>query len=54
MSFLDHAVDEQFIEPEHRHMLLIDEVSEALLTKFEEYQPPKVDKAAWALRMARR
>ena len=53
-SFLDYAVDEQFIEPEHRRMLLIDEVPEALLTKFEEYQPPKVNKATWALQMDRR
>ena len=53
-SLLDYAVDEQFIEPEHRRMLLIDEVPEALLTKFEEYQPPKVDKATWALQMDRR
>ena len=54
MSFLNHAVDEQFIEPEHRCMLLVDDNPEALLRKFEEYQPPKLDKAAWALQMARR
>ncbi len=35
-------------------MLLMEENPDALLRKFEGYQPPKVDKAAWALRMARR
>jgi uncharacterized protein (TIGR00725 family) len=54
MSFLDHAVDEQFIKPEHRSILLIDESSEALLDRIEAYQPPKVDKAAWILQMAKR
>jgi uncharacterized protein (TIGR00730 family) len=54
VGFLDHAVGEQFIEREHRSMLLIDENPESLLAKFEAYQPPQVDKAAWALRMAGR
>jgi uncharacterized protein (TIGR00730 family) len=54
MSFLDHAVDEQFIKPEHRSILLIDESSDALLDRIEAYQPPKLDKAAWILQMARR
>jgi uncharacterized protein (TIGR00730 family) len=54
MSFLDHAVDEQFIKTEHRSILLIDESSEALLDRIEAYQLPKVDKAAWILEMARR
>jgi hypothetical protein len=35
-------------------MLLIGESPEALLDRFEKYRPPKVDKAAWALRMARK
>jgi len=54
MSFLDHAVDEQFIEAGHRGMLLIDEEPEGLLRKFGRYQPPKIDKTAWALQMASR
>jgi len=52
IGFLDHAVDEQFIEAGHRGMLLIDEEPEGLLRQFGGYQPPKVDKAAWALQMA--
>jgi uncharacterized protein (TIGR00730 family) len=51
IGFLDHVVEQQFIESEHRLMLLINESPEALLKDFEAYQPPKVDKAAWALRM---
>jgi uncharacterized protein (TIGR00730 family) len=51
MDFLDHSVDEQFVEGEHRSMVLIDENPETLLDKFETYQPPKADKASWALQL---
>ena len=51
MSFLDHTVYEQFINLEHRSMVLIDENPEVLLKKFEAYQPPKIDKAKWILQM---
>jgi uncharacterized protein (TIGR00730 family) len=51
MAFLDCAVDQQFIEVTHRSLVLIDESPEALLKKFEMYQPPKVDKAEWILRI---
>lgn len=54
VSFLDHAVAEQFLQSQHRSMLMVDESPAALLNRFEAYQPPKADKAAWALRMARR
>jgi hypothetical protein len=52
MSFLDHAVDEKFVDLEHRSMLLVDENPERLLQKFETYSPPKVDKAKWVLRQS--
>ena len=52
VTFLDHAVSQQFIESEHRSMLLIDEHSEALLEKFTLYQPPTMDKAKWVLQMS--
>ena len=52
MQFLDKTVEQQFVEWEHRSMILIDEDPEALLTKFETYQPPQVDKAAWVLQMS--
>lgn len=49
VNFMDHALAEQFIEPEHRAMLLIETDPERLLQRFQEYQPPTVDKAKWAL-----
>jgi hypothetical protein len=49
MAFLDHLVDQRFLHPAHRAMLLATERAEDLLTAFEAYQPPIVDKAAWAL-----
>ncbi len=52
ISFLDEAVSQQFIELEHRSMVLIDENPEALLKKFEAYRPPKLDKAEWVLQMS--
>jgi uncharacterized protein (TIGR00730 family) len=51
IEFLEHAVNQQFIKSEHHSIVLIDEHPEGLLEKFETYQPPKVDKAAWALRL---
>ena len=53
IHFLDHAVSQQFIEPEHRDMILISEDPETLIEQFITYQPPQVDKAGWALRMSR-
>ena len=49
LAFLDQAVAERFIQPEHRAMILVDENSEALLEKFLAYSPPTVDMARWAL-----
>ncbi len=42
--FLDHAVEEQFIKPVHREMLLIEDDPSKLLDAMEEYDPPTVDK----------
>ena len=49
LHFLDHVTKEKFVESDHRSMILIDDDPEALLKQFENYQPPKVDKAKWAL-----
>lgn len=51
IEFADHAADEQFIGPAGRSLILVDDVPENLLKKFRDYQPPTVDKAAWALAM---
>ncbi len=51
LGFLDHAVDEQFLDRDHRNMILVDENPDALLDKFAAYRPPTADKAAWALQL---
>lgn len=45
LSFLDFAVDEKFIRPEHRGLLISEHDPEALLTRFEEYVP--LPKSKW-------
>ncbi|MFT5208403.1 MAG: hypothetical protein ACI9CE_000117 [Flavobacterium sp.] len=42
--FLDHAVDEEFIKPIHREMLLVEDEPEVLLAAMENYRAPAVDK----------
>jgi hypothetical protein len=49
IDFLDHAVGEQFVRPEYRAMVLVDENPDGLLQKFEAYEPPRIDKASLAL-----
>lgn len=52
MEFLDHTVNEKFVELEHRSMILMDENPERLLQKFETYRPPTIDKAKWVLKLS--
>lgn len=40
LRFLDHAVDERFIRPEHRSRLLHDDDPARLLTRMREFTPP--------------
>ncbi|MFT4720396.1 MAG: hypothetical protein ACI9SB_001567 [Candidatus Azotimanducaceae bacterium] len=42
--FLDHAVNEEFVKPIHREMLLVASDPSQLLNAMERYQPPAVDK----------
>ena len=51
LDFLDHAVEQQFVEAAHREMIQVGECPEDLLAKFETYRPPQVNKTAWVLRM---
>jgi predicted Rossmann-fold nucleotide-binding protein len=51
IAFLDHAIEQQFVNSEYRAMVLIDKDPETLLKKFAAYQPPKIDKAAWILQL---
>lgn len=46
-AFLDHSVQEQFVENLHRNIILQDNLPEALIKKMQDFTPPKTDKAAW-------
>jgi uncharacterized protein (TIGR00730 family) len=43
-NFLDHAVEELFLRPEHRAMVLIDSDPERLLDRFASYEAPPAKK----------
>ena len=47
-GFLDHAVDEAFVKPPHRAMLMIEDSPAALLDRFVSYESPDVEK--WVTR----
>jgi len=53
IRFVNHAVHEQFIDPAHRGLLLVDDSPEALLAKLDSWQPPMADKAAWATKLTK-
>lgn len=44
VAFLDHAVEEGFVRPEHRDLLSVTDDPETLLDAFEAYEPPTVEK----------
>ncbi|MFT0859053.1 TIGR00730 family Rossman fold protein [Ancylobacter sp. G4_0304] len=44
LGFLDHVVDEAFMKPAHRDMLLVAEEPGALIERLRAYQPPNVTK----------
>jgi hypothetical protein len=44
ITLLDHAVTEQFLRPEHRELVLVDQDPERLLERLARYQPPRLDK----------
>ncbi|MFC2132983.1 TIGR00730 family Rossman fold protein [Bacteroidota bacterium] len=53
LQFLDHTVDQKFVESEHRNMIVIDDNPSELIKKFKEYIPPETDKARWAIKMTK-
>ncbi len=53
IRFIEHAVEQEFIDPVHRSLMLVDDAPEALLDKLASYRPPPVDKAAWAGKLTR-
>jgi uncharacterized protein (TIGR00730 family) len=44
LAMLDRAVEEQFLRPEHRRLLLSDADQRSLLDRMRAYQPPSVAK----------
>jgi uncharacterized protein (TIGR00730 family) len=46
--FLNHAVKEQFIHPEHKKLITVDDRPAQLLIKINDFRPVAVDKADWA------
>ncbi|MCK5794305.1 MAG: LOG family protein, partial [Anaerolineales bacterium] len=52
LKFLDRLVMDQFIAPEHRSMLMVDESHQSLLEQFSSYNPPKIDKAKRSLKLS--
>ncbi len=53
LSFLDTLLDQEFIDGEHRALVLEDTTIDGLLAKFEAFSPALTDKAAWALQKSR-
>jgi uncharacterized protein (TIGR00730 family) len=51
IEFLDVMLDQQFIDTDHRQMVLVEENPAALLDRFASYRPPQSDKATWALNL---
>jgi len=43
-TFLEHTVTEQFVRPEYRAMLILEDMPERLLERFARYQAPTVRK----------
>jgi len=52
LIFLDRLVEDQFIAPEHRSMLMVDESPQGLLKQFRAYAPPMIDKAERSLKLS--
>ena len=44
LAMLDHAVDERFLRPEHRSMLIVETKPVSLLDRFAAHRPPKLEK----------
>lgn len=44
LAFLDHAVEERFLRPEHRGMVMTETTPAVLLDRFSSYAPPLVEK----------
>lgn len=54
LKFVDQAIDDNFINKEHRSILMVDKDPASLIRQFENYNPPKVDKVKWILSLKNR
>lgn len=43
-AFLEHAIEEQFVKPEYRELLILEADPEALLDRFAAYRAPRIHK----------
>lgn len=43
-GFLDHTVAEQFVSEDHRSMIIIEEDPQSLISRFQNYEAPYVEK----------
>jgi uncharacterized protein (TIGR00730 family) len=53
LGFLDHIVDQHFVEREHREMIIVETDPDELIRRFRVYRAPQLDKARWAIQVAR-
>jgi uncharacterized protein (TIGR00730 family) len=44
LAFLDRAVEDGFLRPQHRGMVLVDSTADALIDRMASYTPPLVEK----------
>ena len=44
LAFIDHSVNERFVQTENRGMVLVSNTADELLQGFEDYAPPIVEK----------
>ena len=50
IDFIDHSVEQDFLEAAYKDMIQVDEDPEELLRKFELYEAPKASKVLWVLK----
>ena len=44
LEYLDHAVTERFIRPQHKDMIIVETEIDTILSKFSSYDPPTIKK----------
>ena len=44
VTLINHAVEEEFVKPMHRQMLVVEAKPDRLLERFAEYRSPQIDK----------